>query len=336
MATNKHATIRYQALDRCFNNFGRKYFIEDLIEACNEAIYDYTGSVEGVKRRQIFDDIKFMESDQGWSIPLERLKEGRRVYYRYSEKHFSISNKGISTNEAEQLRETLTILSRFTGLPQFEWVREIQIRLENTFKLAGNTDAFISFEQNPYLKGLDYFYTLFQAIQNEQTLNIEYQGYRQNHPSKFVFHPWYLKQYNNRWFLFGLHGKLEVLSNLALDRIVNAVPATNNYIINSKYDFEELFEDVVGVSVNPDGESQKVNLRISNTTWPYIESKPIHGSQKVLELANDHVDIQLDVQINHELIALIFSYMDAVEVLAPSGLRDKIQTLTKLIFDRYN
>jgi len=38
MATNKHAQIRYHALDRCFNNFGRNFFITDLINACNETI----------------------------------------------------------------------------------------------------------------------------------------------------------------------------------------------------------------------------------------------------------------------------------------------------------
>lgn len=336
MATNKHATIRYRALDRCFGNFGRRFFIEDLIEACNDAIYDYTGSSEGVKRRQIFDDINFMESDQGWSIPLERHKEGRRVYYRYSEKSFSISNKGINKNEAEQLRESLAILSRFTGLPQFEWVKEIQVRLENTFKLAGNTDAIISFEQNPFLKGLDHFYTLFQSIQNQQALSIKYQGYRQKESSKFIFHPWYLKQYNNRWFLFGLHGELNVLSNLPLDRIIDVSPSACDYILNSKYDFDELFGDVVGVTVDAEGESQKVLIRISIATWPYIQSKPIHGSQKVLQQTKDYVDVQLDIQMNHEFSALIFSYMDGVEILSPASLRDEFQSRIKIMFDQYS
>ena len=40
MATNKHAMIRYQALDKCFRNPGRKYFMDDLVQACNDALYD--------------------------------------------------------------------------------------------------------------------------------------------------------------------------------------------------------------------------------------------------------------------------------------------------------
>ena len=107
MATNKHATIRYHALDRCFSNPGRKFFIEDLIYACNQAIYDFAGIENGVKRRQVFDDITFMESEQGWSIPLERTKDGKRVFYRYADKSFSIKNQGINQEEAEQLKEVI-------------------------------------------------------------------------------------------------------------------------------------------------------------------------------------------------------------------------------------
>lgn len=49
MATNKHATIRYHALNLCFSNFGRKYFIDDLINASNKAIFDHAGIEDGVK-----------------------------------------------------------------------------------------------------------------------------------------------------------------------------------------------------------------------------------------------------------------------------------------------
>ncbi len=138
MATNKHATIRYHALDRCFNNYGRKYSIEELIVACNEAMYEFARMEDRVKRRQVFDDITFMESEQGSSIPLERMRDGKRVYYRYSDKSFSIKSQGINQAEAEQLKETLTILTRFKGMPQFEWIEEMQIRLEDTFKLKGS------------------------------------------------------------------------------------------------------------------------------------------------------------------------------------------------------
>lgn len=65
MATNKHAIVRYNTLNKCFSNRGRKYYIEDLVKACNHALYEFYGIEDGVKKRQIFEDVKFMESARG-------------------------------------------------------------------------------------------------------------------------------------------------------------------------------------------------------------------------------------------------------------------------------
>jgi predicted DNA-binding transcriptional regulator YafY len=335
MATNKHATIRYHALDRCFSNHGRKFFIEDLVSACNEAIYEFAGIEDGVKRRQVFDDITFMESEQGWSVLLERLKDGKRVFYRYVDKSFSIKNKGINQEEAEQLKETLAILSRFKGLPQFEWIEEIQIRLEDTFKLKGNIQAAVGFEQNPFLKGLDNFTGIFNAIQNGVALNIKYQGYRQVKPVKVVFHPWYLKQYNNRWFLFGLTDEFKSITNFALDRIIGFEESKLKYRKNDAINFDEYFDDVIGVTIKSDSPPEKIFIKISIEVWPYIESKPLHGSQKIKSKTETDVIIERSVQVNHELMALLFSYMDAIEVIEPESLRDRFKRTSETLFKKY-
>ncbi|MCM1138384.1 MAG: WYL domain-containing protein, partial [Muribaculum sp.] len=86
MPVNKHALIRYHALDKCFSNFAKRYYIEDLIQACNDALYDHTGNERysdplhpGISRRQVLVDIDFMESKAGWEALIERIKDGRRV-----------------------------------------------------------------------------------------------------------------------------------------------------------------------------------------------------------------------------------------------------------------
>ena len=335
MATNKHATIRYHALDRCFSNYGRKYFIEDLIDACNEAIYEFAGIEDGVKRRQVFDDITFMESEQGWSIPLERIKDGKRVYYRYSDKSFSIKNHGINQAEAEQLKETLTILTRFKGMPQFEWIEEMQIRLEDTFKLKGNIQSSVGFEQNPFLKGLNHFTGIFNAIQHEVTLKVKYQGYKQEKPSEVILHPWYLKQYNNRWFLFGLNEDYKTITNFALDRIIEFEESKMKFRKNDEVNFDEYFEDVIGVTFKSDALIDKILIKIGKETWPYIESKPLHGSQKIKRKSETDVIIEINVQINHELMAMLFSYMDSIEIMEPKVLREKFKSISENLFNKY-
>ena len=62
MAINKNAITRYRALDDCFRNFGKQFFIEDLIEACNKKLKSFDEKSSGVKLRQVLYDIDYMES----------------------------------------------------------------------------------------------------------------------------------------------------------------------------------------------------------------------------------------------------------------------------------
>ena len=175
MATNKHAIIRFQALDKCFRNTGKKYFMENLIEAANQAIYEFSGTTDGVKRRQIYNDLLFMESEAGYSIELERHKEGKQTYYRYADPNFSINSQPLNETEAEQLKEALFTLSRFKGLPQFTWIEEMVTRLESSFSLVSNKQGIIQFEQNEFLVGLENISALYHAIAYEKVLDIKYQ-----------------------------------------------------------------------------------------------------------------------------------------------------------------
>ena len=89
MPTNKNAQLRYQIIDKCLSNWSRRYYIEDLVDACNEALYLYNGETKdgcGVKKRQVQEDLKFIESEEGYSLfsrsfnhsncgtPLKRLR----------------------------------------------------------------------------------------------------------------------------------------------------------------------------------------------------------------------------------------------------------------------
>ena len=49
MPTNKNAQLRYQIIDKCLSNWSRRYYIEDLVDACNEALYLYNGETKDKK-----------------------------------------------------------------------------------------------------------------------------------------------------------------------------------------------------------------------------------------------------------------------------------------------
>ena len=70
------------------------------MEACNDALLDIDPYSSGVKRRQIYDDIKFMQDSRGFDAPIESFKDGRNAYYRYTDSNFSINNQPLNEQEA--------------------------------------------------------------------------------------------------------------------------------------------------------------------------------------------------------------------------------------------
>ena len=327
MGTNKNPIARYLALNKCFRNPGKRYFMEDLIEECNRVLRELNPDTSGIKRRQVFEDINFMESAAGYDAEILKEKEGRKVYYRYADMSFSISNATINETEAAQLKEALLTLSRFKGMPQFEWLEELKTRLEDSFGFLKQEHKIIEFDQNPYLKGIEILGDLYTAIAYKKTLRIEYKSFKKEEVIVNEISPYYLKQYNNRWFLFGQTHGYESLSNYPLDRIVSITEIEDNYT-STAIDFEEYFEDVIGVTV-PELPAEKIILRVTNEQLPYIESKPLHGSQKIVERGADFTTLSIEVKINYELQSLLLSHR--LEVVTPIKLRGMIQQQAEAI-----
>jgi predicted DNA-binding transcriptional regulator YafY len=325
MSINKNALIRYHALDKCFSNPVKKCYSEILLEACNEVLLAADPKSNGIQLRQLYADIRFMESEAGYSIELNRLRDGKRTYYRYADSGFSIKRQPMNRAELEGIKSALQVLTRFKGMPHFEWIYELAPKMEQTFLLEKGSESIISFDTNQYLKGIEHLGALFNAILRKHVLCIQYQSFKRDEPKEYVLHPYYLKQYNNRWFLLGLYADLNKLTIFALDRIVAFTETDAVFIPNTSWDFEEYFDDVIGVTLLENVEPELVKLAFTTQSAPYILSKPLHGSQKTVLLDEKGLIITIEVIPNYELQTLILSHGDRVKVLEPLTLQTAIR-----------
>lgn len=208
-------------------------------------------------------------------------------------------------------------------MPNFDWID----KFVNDFKLSLNIpttkDTIVMFDENVDLEGRNYFFELFSAISAEQTLEITYQPFGKEE-RVYLFHPYLLRQFNNRWFLFGRVNGFDNLSNFPLDRIKNISPANIKYQPNTDIDFQELFDEMIGVSRNIDDKPTKIQIKVEDSLYPYIETKPLHGTQTVVRKEEDGIVIQIDVIINKELTQLLQSYGSGVTVLNHKELQETI------------
>lgn len=323
MPTNKNAQLRYQILDRCFSDFHHKYAIDDLIEKVNEALYDLCGTQISI--RQIREDIKYMRDRVTYNAPIEAYPfDGRKSYYRYSDPTFSIFNNELSTEEVASLRSAIDILSRFRGVPSNAWLENVISSLEYRFGIMPNTENIVSFDQNELLKGTEFLGELIDSAMNHQPLNMLYRTFS-GKEEYHIIHPYHLKEYNNRWFLFGLETTEQGsrIANRALDRIVKFSRVNVPFIPNKDIDFDEYFKDVIGVTIPDDSIIiEDILLKFDKDRYPYIVSKPMHPSQVIID--EDERLIQIQVKPNKELESLLFSYAPQVEVVKPLWLRQRM------------
>ena len=322
MATNKNAQLRYQILDRCFSNFQKRYEIDDLLNEVNEHLLDIFGTTVSI--RQIREDIKYMRDRMSYKAPIVAYNyDGKKCYYRYSNPNFHIYNNELSVTDINKLQSVIDMLARFRGTATNVWLEEVISNLEYRFGLKSNAEHLVSFEQNEQLKGVEHLADIIDATINHQTLEIVYLTFKGKEITMTIY-PYYVKQYNGRWFLYGLNDELNKISNLALDRIHSYENSEKTFKKNENYDFSTYFDDVMGATIpNDNVKKETIGLRFSANRFPYVVSKPIHKSQKVVDEDNCVVEIQ--VRPTRELTQQLFSFIPDVEVLYPEWYRQQIK-----------
>ena len=283
--------------------------------------------IPDIDKRTFHNYIK--ELFKHFKAPIEIGRVGKESTYQYTEEGFSIREQFIHelNLNIKTVQDALQGLSLMDG----DDVNNIIIRLylmgiKND--LLADHRPFMAFDNNVDLTGFEYLEKLGKAILDKQPLRIEYKPFVEG-LQQLVIHPYFLKQYNNRWFLLAWSEPAGRIHNFALDRI-QRMERTNEVVYYPQPNnvrFDEYFDDIVGVTNYDDREVETIVLRVSRKSYNYIVTKPLHWSQMPVKggETEDWVTIQLRVKTNTELEMLLLSYGDAIEVVEPQSLRDTMK-----------
>jgi len=334
MSINKLALIRYKTIDNCLQNRFRKWTLEDLIEAVSDALYEYESITRGISKRTIQLDIQNMRSEKlGYNAPIIVTD---KKYYSYEDKNYSITNSPLTQQDLGTLNEVLEILKQFKGFGYFQELTEMVTKLEDKlYKQQHKGKSYIDFEKNELLKGLNHIESLHKAIINKKILEITYQSFKAKEAQTFLFHPYLLKEYRNRWFLFGAAHKNKATMILALDRIENFIENKQQKYHKATFDINNYFDDVIGVSKVPNQKPVLIVMKIIKEHAPYIITKPIHQSQKVLKEENSGTIFSIEVIWNFELEREILGFGEQIKILSPRRLASKIENRFKKSLQQY-
>lgn len=317
MPVNRNALIRYRTIDRCLQNRHKKWTLDDLIAACGDALYEYQGIDNGVSRRTVQADIEMMRSNKlGYEAPIVVVD---RKYYAYSDKNYSITNSPLNQQDMQVLSEVSGLLKQFKGFSHFSDLNEMVSKLEDKiYSQKTQSTPVIDFEKNDNLVGLEWIEVIRKAIVAQKALCITYQSFKAREASTFCFSGYLLKEYRNRWFVLGMQHKRNAhIMNLALDRILAVQEHEEPYRANRVLNLATYYNDCIGVTKSPGQRDCEVVFWVDSANAPYVITKPLHHTQKLLSEEETGKIFSIRVILNFELERELLGFGAKMRVLGP-------------------
>lgn len=361
MPSNKNAVIRYMYLDQMLSDRYNKYTCEDLLKKVNERLKyagyptiggdqsDYDRYIKSGKRVIQLDIQALQESPFNMEIDSSEKMYGSPVY-RYVDQTQSLFSKPLSDDEKRLLQEVLNTLGQFAGLDNFEWLHDLQEKLndQNSFgrnefnKENKDSRKIISFSSNDYLEGKAYLGTLFTLIANKKVVDVEYAPFGEE-VRTIRLYPYLIKQYNDRWYLIGtpladenFPYKKGFYVNLPLDRMEAIHPVVSVPYIDCDDFFEERYEDIVGITYIESEPLTSIILAVKDSYIGYVDTKPLHGSQTKLSPEEQerlhkryhsftgYTFFGLELKPNREFYNMVYRNGNNILLVSPKSIRDKM------------
>jgi len=334
MPKNKNAITRYKVINKMLTN-GRRATKSQMADACSEALNN-----DSVSLRTIENDIQAMRYDEGlgYFAPIEYDPLDRT--YFYNQPGFSIDNLPVEVDDVRKLKLAATLLKQFSKIGtfrDFSGTIDKVVRLINYSKLQSDSTSldFIEFEKNPTTSGMELIDQLIPFIQKRRVVKITHQPFWQERVTDFTVHPFYLKEYHGRWYLVGYCEEREGIRIFGLERIQNIEWLAMKTFTRQLFNPEMFFEKFIGVNV-PATNPEEIILRFKNDVGKYIETQPLHPSQKLVSFSERTHEFSYFLAINYEFIGLVLSWQEHVEVLSPEDFRRRVREIIGKMGEQYD
>ncbi len=200
--------------------------------------------------------------------------------------------------------------------------------LQSTLSNVHEVGNYLLLERNDQFVGSEHLPLLWEALRSRRAVRFGYAAYTgaTRPPTLRIIEPGLLFEYRNRWYLDGWDTEKAGIRTFGLDRMTDLRLTENPIVTDRTAAYKNLRRHVIGVTC-PDGAvPERVVLRFSALQRSYVQSLPLHGSQRVLP---GEGEFELRVVLNPELEKELLSFGEAVEVLEPTSLRERIAARIK-------
>ena len=324
MGVNKNYLGRLKVLHERLST-GVHYTKRELLDALEQATDGY------LSEKTFYNDIKALREEYDAPIP-ERDRSGKPYFYT---KPFSLFGV-LNPTDATLANEAVALVRQMNTLPQFAGLEAILLKFEQQPGVIGRAkESVVQFEQNTSYTGLNWLRELYDAIQQDHPLLIDYQDFNAAGPTRYEVSPYLLKEYNNRWFLLGYAQGWHEGRPFPLDRIQQIVALPNKRRRPDTTNWNTEFADIVGVTRIAKHPVETLLLRVWLPRARYVATKPLHPTQNLVNSTDTHLDFQYQLRWNPELVAKLLELGSDAKLLEPATRRTELAEKVKLMMQRY-
>jgi len=343
MPPPSEAALRYAIIDRCLTNPYKPYPTMDVLKW--EIERELKTSVSTATIQKDIAQMKKGEDEGGYNAPIKFRRSNQGYYYDLDKfPDYTIRTFGLNDKEIEAIELAAGVLNQFKGIKVNDTFNHaidklfssVNIKKSSKEEILSNA---IQPEETTYMRGMEYFEILVSSIKKKIPVSFIHYSYDKKLFNAIIIHPYLMKESNKRWYLVGYSEEHEEVRYFGLDRIYDPVLIDKEFIPNKRTDLRVLFDNKIGLNTIHDKEVEvleEVTVWVSRTMANYIKSMPLHKSQTHKEFGGrGEILVTLQLVPTYELIALILSYGEHMELLTPKWLRKEIEKELERSISKY-
>jgi predicted DNA-binding transcriptional regulator YafY len=206
--------------------------------------------------------------------------------------------------------------------------------ISDTLREGKEVLSYMSFDSEGNLRGIENLKELVHSVKSHRKVKFIHENYFKNTKKEVMLCPYHLKQYQNRWYVFGTLDGTNTTRTFGIDRITELKVLSDKFKPDTKINPIKLFEEVIGLTYSF-SKIEEVDIWVNTRQMKYAESLPFHHTQRFLDVNKDGAILRMNVRLNFELVQKILTLGDSAKVIKPKELVDEVKDLLIDMLSKY-
>lgn len=176
---------------------------------------------------------------------------------------------------------------------------------------------------------------IIDAMRQNLRIKFSYKSYmRANQQNGIIIEPYFVKIFNQLWYVIGYNTADKKIKTYSLDRMSNVNITDAKFEMPEDFVPEEFFADCYGITTNQ-AEPKRIAIKAEPTQAKYLRALPLHPSQQE-ELHDNYSIFRYKMRNTYDLRERLLSHGSSIEVLEPPELKAQIVDEMKKALENYS